>query len=200
MARARFVAEDFLSTALAIAAERGPPAITVGSITERLSAPTGSFYHRFTSRDFLMIELWLRLAADFQQGIDTALDAGDPLGAALHTPAWARAHMDEARVLLLYRRDDFVQGEGPEALREAVSAEAERTRAAIAKFASLVFGSTAEDELSRAEFLLFEVPLAAVLQPLNRREPPPRIVDDLIKTPSHALVAAYFASRGADGG
>jgi AcrR family transcriptional regulator len=197
MARARFVAEDFLSTALAIAAERGPPAITVGSITERLSAPTGSFYHRFTSRDFLMIELWLRLSADFQQGIDTALDSGDPLGAALHTPAWARAHMDEARVLLLYRRDDFVQGEGPEALREAVSAEAERTRAAIAKFASLVFGSTAEDELSRAEFLLFEVPLAAVLQPLHRREPPPRIVDDLIKTTYHAIVAAYFASRGA---
>src|SRR5438874_5907366 len=88
MGRPKFANEDFLDAALAIAAEHGPPAVTVGAISERLGAPVGSFYHRFASRDLLLGELWLRTVVDFQQGITAALDEGDGLGAALHTPAW----------------------------------------------------------------------------------------------------------------
>src|SRR5438105_1346600 len=109
MARPKFADRDFLDAALAIAAERGPLAATVGAIAERLGAPVGSFYHRFPSRDVLLGELWLRTVLDFQQGITAALDAGDGLRAALHTPQWVRTHLDEARVLLLYNRDDFLQ-------------------------------------------------------------------------------------------
>ena len=76
MARPKFDETDFKTAALAIAAERGPLAVTVGSITERLKAPTGSFYHRFASRDVLLGELWLETVLDFQQGITAALDAG----------------------------------------------------------------------------------------------------------------------------
>src|ERR1700736_162937 len=117
MGRAKFDEADFKGAALAIAAERGPLAVTVGSIAERLRAPTGSFYHRFASRDVLLGELWLRTVLDFQRGIAAALDAGDGLRAALHTPAWVREHPDEARLLLLHHRDDFVQGEWPAPLR-----------------------------------------------------------------------------------
>src|SRR5437764_7251227 len=99
MARPKFNDTDFLDAALAIAAESGPPAVTVGAITGRLRAPVGSFYHRFVSRDVLLGELWLRTVLDFQQGLSTALDAGDGLGAALHTPAWVRGHLDQARLL-----------------------------------------------------------------------------------------------------
>jgi AcrR family transcriptional regulator len=191
MARPRFANDDFLAAALAIAAERGPPAVTVASISERLKAPTGSFYHRFASRDVLLGELWLRTVLDFQQGIGIALDAGDGLAAALHTPAWVRQHPDEARLLLLYHRDDFVQGAWPEALRAEVAAQTRRMEGGFARFARLVFGHDGPAEVRRAQFLLAEVPVAAVLQHLRRREPPPPLVDDLIRTAYRAVVVEY---------
>src|ERR1700731_2911688 len=109
---------DFLNAALALAAEHGPSAVTVAAISARLKAPTGSFYHRIASRDALLAELWFNTVLAFQEGIRAALDAGDGLRAALHTPAWVREHSDEARLLLLYHRDDFVQGEWPVGLRD----------------------------------------------------------------------------------
>ena len=57
MGRPKFNDGDFLDAALAVAAEQGPTAVTVGSIAARLKAPIGSFYHRFASRDVLLGEL-----------------------------------------------------------------------------------------------------------------------------------------------
>ena len=82
---------------------------------------TGSFYHRFASRDVLLGNLWLKTILDFQQGVSAALDAGDGLAAALHTPSWAREHLDEARLLLVFDREDFVAGSWPEELQERVA-------------------------------------------------------------------------------
>ena len=96
MGRAKFSEEDFLKAGLAIVAERGVSGLTVASISERLGSPTGSFYHRFASRDVLLGSLWLRAVLEFQSGIGIALDAGDGLRAALRTPAWARRHPDDA--------------------------------------------------------------------------------------------------------
>ncbi|HZU91544.1 MAG TPA: helix-turn-helix domain-containing protein [Stellaceae bacterium] len=193
MARPKFDQEEFFAAALAIAAERGPPAVTVAAITERLKAPTGSFYHRFASRDALLGELWLRTVLDFQQGIGAALDTGDGLRAALHTPAWVRLHPHEARLLLLHHRDDFVQGGWPAALRDGVAAQTRHMEAGFARFARLVFGRDGPPELRRAQFLLAEVPVAAVRQHLQRREPPPPLVDELIRITYRAVVAEYRA-------
>jgi AcrR family transcriptional regulator len=195
MGRPKFGNGDFLDAALAVAAERGPFAVTVGSIAARLKAPVGSFYHRFASRDVLLGELWLRTVLDFQRGITAALDSGDGLRAALHTPAWVRGHLDEARLLLLYHRDDFVQGAWPEALRDGVAAQTEQMEARSDRFARLVFGHAGPDEVRRAQFLLAEMPVAVVRQHLHRREPPPPIVDDLIRLTYRAVVADYRARR-----
>jgi AcrR family transcriptional regulator len=88
--------------------------VTVDSVTARLKAPKGSFYYRFASRDALLGELWLATVLSYQRGFAAAIDAGDGLAAALHTPAWARLHLDDARLLLLYSRHDFVQGDWPQ--------------------------------------------------------------------------------------
>lgn len=192
MGRARFTEQDFLQATLRIAAERGPAAVTVGSITERLKAPTGSFYHRFASRNVVLAELWLWLALDWQNGIRAALDAGDALGAALHTPAWVRTHLDEGLVLL-YPRQEFIQGDIPDGLRRTVAAHAARQAANVTDFARLAFGQPAADARRRAEFLLLEVPVAAVTRHLRRHEPPPPIVDELIAVTYHAVLASYRA-------
>src|SRR5436309_10265099 len=129
MARQTFAHANFLDAAVLLVAERGPAAATVAAVTERLRAPIGSFYHRFPSRDALLGELWLKTVLAFQQGIEAALAAGDGLAAALHTPIWVREHLDEGCLLLLYHRNDFVQGEWPEKLQQDVAAHTRRARA-----------------------------------------------------------------------
>ena len=179
---------DFLDAALALAAQGGPAAVTVAAISARLKAPTGSFYHRFESRDALLARLWFDTVTAFQQGVRAALAAGDGLKAALHTPAWVRAHVDEARLLLLYHRDDFVHGEWPQALRDGLAEQAMSGEAAYAKFARDTFGRARAEELRIVQFVIAEVPVAAVRQHLYRREPPPPIVDDLIRTTYKAVI------------
>ncbi len=195
MRPAKFSQVDFLSAAQAIAAAQGPAAVTIASITARLGAPTGSFYHRFASRNVVLGELWLRTVLDFQEGIGAALEAGDGLRAALHTPAWVRAQPDNARLLLMYDRKDFVQGEWPEELRERVAEMTERMEAGSRQRARVIFGEDGREEVRLAQFLIAEVPVAAVRQHLVRREAPPPLVDRLIRTTYRAVVADYRARK-----
>jgi len=195
MGRAKFSQRDFLAAALAIVDEHGPSAVTVASISEHLGSPTGSFYHRFASRDALLGALWLRTVLDFQQGVRAAIDAGDGLRAALHTPAWVREHVDQARLLLLYHRDDFVHGDWPEQLRAQVAALTKSMRTGTVRFARAVFGRAGTEECRLAQFLLAEVPVAAVRQHLLRREPPPPLVDRLIRVTYRSVIADYRARK-----
>ena len=180
MGRALFDNADFLSAARALATERGPAAVTVDSVTARLKAPKGSFYYRFASRDLLLGELWLTTVLAYQQGFVAAIEAGDGLAAALHTPAWVRRNLDDARLLLLYSRHDFVAGDWPAPLKRGVRDQAERFEGCLKWFARQTFGRAGLSELRRATFVLAEVPIAAVRQHLEHREPPPPLVDELI--------------------
>jgi AcrR family transcriptional regulator len=191
MARPSFGHAAFLAAARDLAAQNGPAAVTVTSVTERLGAPSGSFYYRFASRNVLLGELWLRTVLDFQEGLNAALDGGVGLRAALHTPAWARMHLDNARLLLLYDRRDFVQGEWPEELRERVAEMTQRMEAGTLRRARVIFGEDGREEVRLAQFLIAEVPVAAVRQHLLRSEPPPALVDRLIRTTYRAVVADY---------
>ena len=188
MGRPLFDNADFLAAARAIAQERWPAGVTVDSITQRLKAPKGSFYHRFASRDALLGQLWLATILAYQEGFVAAIDAGDGLAAALHTPNWARRHMDEARLLLLYSRHDFVQGDWPADLKRGVRDQAQRIESCFAKFSRQTFGGAGPEQLRRARFVLAEVPIAAVKTHLERREPPPSLVDELITKSYHAVV------------
>ena len=188
MGRPLFDHSDFLAAARAIAKERGPAGVTVDSITQHLKAPKGSFYYRFASRDALLGELWLATILAYQEGFVAAIDAGDGLAAALHTPIWARRHMDEARLLLLYSRHDFVHGDWPADLKRGVRDQAQRIESCFAKFSRQAFGEAGPEQLRRARFVLAEVPIAAVKTHLERREPPPSLVDELIAKSYHAIV------------
>lgn len=195
MGHPKFSPEDFFAAALAIVAEQGLPAVTVASISDRLKSPTGSFYHRFVSRDVLLGELWLRTVLDFQTGIGKAHDVGDGLAAALHTPAWTRKHPDKARLLLLYDRRDFVQGDWPEELRERVVEMTRRMEGGSRQWARLIFGRDGREEIRLAQFLISELPVAVVRQHLMRGEKPPPLVDELIRATYRAVVADYRSRK-----
>jgi hypothetical protein len=89
---------------------------------------------------------------------------------------------------LLYSRHDFVQGEWPAALKRGVRDQAQRFESCLTRFARDAFGRTGQAQLLRATFVLAEVPIAAVKSHLERREPPPALVDDLITRTYHAIV------------
>jgi AcrR family transcriptional regulator len=187
MGRALFENADFVAAARAIADERGPAGVTIDSVTQRLRAPKGSFYYRFASRDALLGELWLSTVLEYQAGFVAALEAGDGLAAALHTPAWARSHMEEVRLLLVYSRRDFVQGDWPAALKLGVRDQARRLESCVTEFAHKTFGRADSDQLRRTQFVLVDVPIAAVKMHLERREAPPPIVDELITATYRAV-------------
>jgi AcrR family transcriptional regulator len=198
MGRAQFDNAGFLAAARALACKRGPSAVTIDSVTQRLKAPKGSFYYRFPSRDALLGELWLATVLAYQEGFVAAIEAGDGLGAALHTPAWVRLHLDDGRLLLLYSRHDFVQGDWPATLKRGVRDQAQRFEACLKSFARHAFGRIGPAQLRRAAFVLAEVPIAAVKPHLLRREPPPPLVDELIVKTYHAIVGRGNPNSSAD--
>jgi AcrR family transcriptional regulator len=188
MRKAAFQRPDFLAAARSLVSEQGPATVTVDSVMQRLNAPKGSFYYRFDSRDALLGELWLSTILAFQEGFFAALDAGDGLRAALHMPTWARGHLDDARMLLLYNRHDFVHGEWPESLKQGVKKQADRITAGFSRFARQAFGGTTSTDLQRAAFVQVEAPGAAVKEHIRRRKAPPALVDELIRKTYHAIV------------
>jgi len=187
MGNARFLPKDFLAAARHIAVESSPAQVTVDSVVERLKAPKGSFYHRFASRDLLLGELWIITVLDYQTGFVTAIEEGDALGAALHMPAWVRRNLDDARLLLLYSRHDFVAGKWPEPLVKSVREQAQRFEGCIERVARQIWGGADKRSLRLAQFVLADAPLAAVRPHLQRRESPPSLVDEIIRRTYHSL-------------
>ncbi len=197
MGHARFEHSDFLVAARDLAREGGPARVTVGSVTERLKAPKGSFYYRFASRDLLLGELWLATALAYQEGFVAAVEAGDGLAAALHTPAWVRRNLDDARLMLLYSRHDFVTGAWPEPLARGVADQARRFEGCLEKFAAQTWGAVDAMSLRLSQFVLADAPLAAVRPHLQRREPPPALVDEIIAITYRSLTPGRLAQAEA---
>jgi AcrR family transcriptional regulator len=195
MGHPKFSHDDFLGAALAVVAERGVAGVTVASVSERLGSPTGSFYHRFASRDVLLGSLWLRAVLEFQTGIRAALQAGDGLAAALHTPAWVRTNPDNARLLLLYDRKDFLQGEWPEELRERVAEMTSSMESGARRWAHVIFGKEGRDEVRLAQFLISELPVALVRQHLLHGQRPPPLIDRIIRATYRAVLADYRSGK-----
>lgn len=187
---ARYAEADFLRAARSLAAEHGAAGVTVATVTARLKAPTGSFYHRFDGRDALLAELWLATASDFQRGFIALADLGDGERAALHTVDWSRGNPEAAAILLLRHPADFLLPEAPAAAREAARAQARQIEACLGGFARRQLGSGAAAATLRARFLLLDLPAAVVRPHLLRRERVPESADHLVRQAYAALLLA----------
>jgi AcrR family transcriptional regulator len=185
---ARFNNEQFIDAALKIAAGQGPAAVTIAAVAGEIGAPVGSVYHRFLSRDVLMAEVWLRVAASFQDEFLSALEKGEGIEAALHTPRWVRQHSAEARILLLYRREELVAGSWPEEMKERALGISLRLDAGISEFAARTFGKAGREEINRTVFAIIDVPYAAVLRYIRQGKKPPRAVEDHITKTYNAIM------------
>lgn len=102
---ARFDESTLLDTALALAADSGPPAVTMAAVAKASGASNGSVYHRFPDHASLLAALWLRTVERFQEGYLDCLTAPEPAvprarAAAQHVIAWSRENPQQAAVLL----------------------------------------------------------------------------------------------------
>jgi|SRR5215467_6579226 len=190
---ARYRVEDMLAAATRLAAAGGPEAVTIGAISAATGAPVGSIYHRFESRDVIVAEAWLSTMEGFQVGYLEALgtqpDLRTGLQAALHIPAWVRENPAAARILVLNRREDFVEPDQPPAVARRARDLNAGVTARIAAFASCVLGSDGEDAMARAWYALASAPTGAVQRYIAAGLRPPDLVDELVRETYAAVIA-----------
>jgi AcrR family transcriptional regulator len=185
--------QSIATAALELVAEGGPRAATVSAIADRLGAPTGSIYHRYGSRDLLLAELWMTVVEGYQDGFIVALgEQTDAVEAAVHAalymPRWVRDHMNEARLLLLHRREHFVRGDWPDELVQRAEALKGQMVQAVKDYCRRRFGAVKRTATERARFALLDVPFGAVKHYVQEAKPPPRLIDDLIEQTVRAVL------------
>lgn len=121
---ARFSADDILDAA-ARAVRRHGSGVTLAQVARELGGPTGSIYHRFASREVLLVSLWLRSVRRFHVGLTDAYALSDPREAlreaTIHVPRFCRDHPEDALAMTLYQQRVLRTG-APESLRPQVDA------------------------------------------------------------------------------
>lgn len=197
----RFSEAQILDATATIVAANGPGAATIGAIGNMLKAPSGSIYHRFASRDVLLGRLWLSKAAFFQNRFAAPFADPDPakagLAAALSMPRAVRDDFAGARIMLLHRRDDFLEGDWPPDMAAEAIRLKHQADDAINEIAHRLFGPVSAETLRLVNFAIIDVPLAAVRRHVAVNELPPPSVEDLIARTYAALIApARRRTRG----
>lgn len=182
------------SAALRLVADRGPQAVTVAALAQELGAPVGSIYHRYRSREELLAELWMDVVEGFQHGfvaqLAGAADVEGAVAAASFMAAWTRQHPLEARLLLLHRRQDFVEGAWPADLVGRAAALDPQMGSALRAYAQRAFGRADADTMARLRYALLDAPFGGIKPYVQGRKRLPPLVDELIAATVRAVLGS----------
>ncbi|MFF4955218.1 TetR/AcrR family transcriptional regulator [Streptomyces chattanoogensis] len=189
----RFDTSLLLDAAVRLAAEHGPPGVTMSAVAAAAGAPSGSLYHRFAGRPALLAEVWLRTVERFQEGYFAALKSSpDPrtagCAAARHVVAWCRAHPEEA-ALLQYGAREFGRDGWPEDHRRRADEGNERIFASVAGLAAAL-GASGPQDTERVTLAVIDVPLTLVRRHLRDGTPLPVHAEELAERCTEALLGA----------
>ena len=195
----QFDQAQILDAAERLIARHGPSGATIGAIAQAVGAPTGSIYHRFDSRDVLLAEIWLGAATAFQTAFFERLVGSAPreagLAAALYMAQRVRERPREARLLLLHRREDFVDRGWPANMRRRAEQLRRQVETELRKFSSRLCGRQDARTVRSIAYALVEAPVAAVRRHVAAEESPPAYVDGLIRTTYEAVIRHLGVSR-----
>ena len=196
---ARYSNSQILDATASIIASRGPATATIGAIGHRLGAPSGSIYHRFPSRNELLGRVWLQKAAQFQDRFVEAFQHGTPaeagLDAALSMPRSVRLDPVGAKILLLYRRQDFLSEEWPRAMRDEAEQLGIQVVDALKNITRRLFGKASIEDQRTVAYAVLDAPMAAVRRYVMVDEAPPLMVDALLRTTYEAVIGQRLAKR-----
>jgi AcrR family transcriptional regulator len=159
--------DAILDAARALVLADGPRAASVAAISQASGAPVGTLYHRFGNRDGVLAAAWFRALERFQARAlaadaahpDDPVEAGVALAAASLT--FAAEQPDDARLLLVVRRDDLLDG-APEQWRARLDAGNAPLQAAVVRIARALHGRADARALDRVTRAVVDLPTAAV--------------------------------------
>jgi AcrR family transcriptional regulator len=184
--------DRILHAAGQLVSERGPAATTITAIGQALGAPSGSIYHRFRTRDELLGKLWLSKARLFQGRVEAALKAPDAKPAALAAAHsildTAREDMIGARIMLLYRREDFFVPGWPASMKRDAERLGQQAHAMVDLTARRLFGKSTTSTRQAMRFAMLEAPVAAIKSYVACGEAFPDATYELIRKVFDAVI------------
>ena len=187
---AQFDRDGILDAARTVVSRSGPGGATLKVLAHQLGAPTGSIYYRFPSRDALLATLWLETVECFQQAfLEATAESTTPASAARFTVEWVRKHPQEARILILYRREELTGPVMPEPVVERARRLNTRVGRVLRDLARRWLGRASPGNVDAVRLAVVEVPYAAVRSRLARNEPIPAHVSRLVGRAAAAIVS-----------
>jgi AcrR family transcriptional regulator len=169
--------DTILDAARARVLADGPRAASVAAIARDSGAPVGTLYHRFGTRDGVLVAVWLRALERFQARALGASRADDPLEAAVGMARaaveFAAEHPLDAELLLAVRRRDLVDNALPERLDEMNAP----LQAALVRVARALFGRADARNIDRVAQAVVDLPTGAVRR--HGRRVPAWLADDV---------------------
>lgn len=140
----------------------GAHGLTASAVARSLTAPSGSVYHRFASRDHLAASLWLRTVERFDREVVAGLYAdGDPVAVgvavARRMVEWCVAHPVDAHVLTGLSMADLTEGKMPADVVRRAEAIRSQQRRAVEHLATRL-----DLPLDHVRFGVVTIPYAAV--------------------------------------
>ncbi|MFV1990032.1 MAG: TetR/AcrR family transcriptional regulator [Acidimicrobiales bacterium] len=193
MARpAKFTNDQVLDASLTLVHDAGASGLTMTGVAEALGAPSGSIYHRFSSRDVLVAELWLRSVERFQTGLFAAMQNPDPLAAAVdaarHVVHWSRNDLDHARLLLVHRSRDLLSDGWPDEVIERNDAQRRLLKHEMNNLFERLGAHDAPGR-RRARFAIVSIPYGAVRPALGAGTRPEPELEELVAEAAHAILS-----------
>ena len=110
--KAEFDENTFILAAIDLVALGGPGAATMSAIAACAGAPTGSIYHRFSSRSALLGAAWLHALTAMTNEVLPRLYDGKDDQAITSLISWAAQNPTLARVIMLYGENDRTKVSG----------------------------------------------------------------------------------------
>lgn len=179
----------------------GPRAASVAAIAQASGAPTGTLYHRFGSRDGVLMQTWLRALHRFQDNVMAVTMGADPESATttavemgVAALRFAREMPDDARLLLLVRPRDLVDGQQDGGLLDAIAKSNAPLEDRINGLTRIIYGGLTARTLDTVRRAVVDLPYAMIRRHANDDSPPDWLEADLAA--NARAVLAHARPRG----
>lgn len=191
----RFTTDDVLDAALRAVVENGRDA-TISMIADSMGGPVGSIYHRFGSREEILVRLWLRCIRRFQAGFIRAAEEQDDtfealLACAVSIPRFCAEHPDEAVGLSLYRQELLLATLPSGALRDEVAELNIGVIDLMTRLARRQYPD-AQDAVERVDLAIRVIPYGIVRGLLGR--PIPALIEPAVIAAAKAVLSDETAA------
>jgi AcrR family transcriptional regulator len=178
-----------VDAARTVASVSGPAQLSIAALGQELGAPTGSIYYRFKSRDELLASVWMDAVGTFQAALHVEAERStDPGTLARFVVIWCHEHHTLAKVLTLYRREEWFR----DGISEATRARARRLNAPAAELltdrAAAWFGAATPKAIEVTRLAIVSIPTAAVKDWLRRDIQVPTWVADSVAVAARSVV------------